>query len=299
MRRLRYVVAEALANVRHNRTTTLVAVATTAFTLACFGLFVLLYLNIRHVTGSLKGDIKVVVYIQEGLNSQSLTALQQRIKNEREVASLSYVSKEQALSDFRAQFPGEQHLLQGLGENPLPASFIVTLAPEFGSTDVIRKWVTRMQAVPGVAQVQYSQEWVEYLNALVRYLELGAVIVGGVLSAATVAIISSTIRLALYARRDEIEILKLIGAGWMLIRVPYLLEGAVVGTLGGAVSLVMLRGGFEYVVRHAMLPGRFLGVESAVQFFPFQMAIILVMGGLCLGFAGSFVSLIRRGRAWT
>jgi len=81
--------------------------------------------------------------------------------------------------------------------------------------------------------------------------------------------------------------------------IPYLLEGAVVGTLGGAVSLAMLRGGFEYVTRHVSVPGRFLGVASALQFFPAQMAMVLVVGGLCLGFAGSFVSLIRPGRAWS
>ena len=299
MRRLGYVIGEALTNVRQNRTTTMVAVATTAFTLACFGLFILLYLNLRTMTGSLKGDIKIIVYLQENLSSQNLTELQHRIRSEREVAALTYVSKEQALADFRAQFPAEQHLLEGLGENPLPASLVVTLAPQFGSSDMIRQWVERIQVIPGVAQVQYSREWVEHLNSLVKYLELGAVIVGGVLSTATVAIIASTIRLALYARRDEIEILRLIGAGGLMIKIPYLLEGAVVGALGGAVSLGMLRGGFEYVVRHIVAPGRFLGVESAIQFFPSQMALVLVLGGLCLGFAGSFVSLMQPGRGWS
>ena len=299
MRRVGYVITEALTNVRHNRTTTVVAVATTAFTLACFGLFLLLYLNLRHMTGSLKGDIKIIVYLQEGLSPQNLTELQHRIRNEREVAALTYVSKEQALADFRGQFPAEQHLLEGLGENPLPASLVVTFAPQFGSADMIRQWAERIQAIPGVTQVQYSREWVEHLNSLVKYLELGAVIVGGVLSAATVAIIASTIRLALYARRDEIEILRLIGAGGFLIKIPYLLEGAVVGALGGAVSLAKLRGGFEYVVRHVVAPGRFLGVESAIQFFPSHMALVLVFGGLCLGFAGSFVSLMQPGRAWS
>jgi len=297
VRRLVYVVREALTNVRYNRTTTLVAVATTAFTLACLGIFVLLYLNLKGITGSLKGDIKVIIYLQDGLTSQSQADLQHRIKNEREVASLTYVSKEQALADFRKQFPSEQHLLQGLGENPLPVSLVVTLAPEFGSAESVKHWAERMRAIPGVAQVQYSQEWIEYLNQLIRYLELGAVIVGGILSAATVAIIASTIRLALYARRDEIEILRLIGAGRIFIRIPYLLEGAVLGAAGGALSLAMLRGGFEYVSHRAGMPGRLVGVESALSFFPSQMSTLMVFGGLLLGFAGSFVSLVELGKA--
>jgi cell division transport system permease protein len=297
VRRLVYVVREALMNVRYNRTTTTVAVATTAFTLACFGIFMLLYLNLKGVSGSLQGDIKVILYLQDSLTAQSIWDLQRRLRSEREVASLAYVSKEQALADFRAQFPSEQHLLQGLGENPLPASLVVTFAPEYRSAESVKRWAERMRAIPGVAQAQYSQEWIERLNTLTRYLELGAVVVGGILSAATVAIIASTIRLALYARRDEIEILRLVGAGRLFIRIPYLLEGAVLGAVGGALALAMLRAGFEYVSLQAGLSGRALAVESAWSFFPVQMATVMLMGGLLLGFAGSFVSLIELGRA--
>jgi cell division transport system permease protein len=297
MRRLVYVVREAFSNIRFNRTTTLIAVATTAFTLACFGVFVLLYVNVKGLTGSLQGDIKIFIYLLDGLVPQSVAELQRRIKSEREVASVSYVPKEQALADFRAQFPSEQHLLQGLGENPLPASFVVTLAPAFGSSESVRRWAERMRAVPGVAQVQYSQEWIENLNTLIRYLELAGVIVGGVLSAATVAIIASTIRLALYARREEVEILRLVGAGRTFIKIPYLLEGAVLGAMGGVLSLVMLRSGFEYVSLRLGTPGRLLGVESSLNFFPAHISILMVLGGLLLGFAGSFVSLIDLRRA--
>lgn len=297
MRRLIYLVREALINVRYNRTTTLVAVATTAFTLACFGIFVLLYLNLKGATGSLKGDIKVILYLQDGLAEPGVADLQRRLRSEREVAAVAYVSKEQALADFRQQFPSEQHLLQGLGENPLPASFVVTLAPESGSSESVRRWADRMRAVPGISHVQYSQEWIENLNALVRYLEVGALIVGTILSAATVAIIASTVRLALYARRDEIEILRLIGAGRMFIKIPYLLEGAVLGALGGALSLGMLWSGFEYVTMRVGTTGRLLGVESGLSFFPAQMVLLMVAGGLLLGFAASFVSLMELGRA--
>jgi len=297
VRRLVYVIREALMNVRHNRTTTAVAVATTAFTLACFGIFVLLYLNLRGVAGSLQGDIKVILYLQEGLALQSVGDLQRRLRSGREVASLAYVSKEQALADFRAQFPSEQHLLQGLGENPLPASLVVTLAPEYGSAESVKRWADRMRVNPGVSQVQYSQEWIERLNTLTRYLELGAMVVGGILSAAAVAIIASTIRLALYARRDEIEILRLVGAGRIFIKIPYLLEGAVLGAVGGALSLAMLRGGFEYLSLQAGLSGRVLGLESAWSFFPIQMSAMMVLGGLLLGFTGSLVSLVELGRA--
>ncbi len=297
MRRLAYLVKEAMTNIRLNRTTTLVAVASTAFTLACFGVFLLLYLNLRGVVSSLQDDIKVVVYLHDGLSAQGLSDFQQRLRSEREVAALSYVSKEQALADFREQFPSESHLLQGLGENPLPASFVVTLSPRFRSSEAVKQWVKRLTTVPGVGQVQYSRDWIENLATLVGFIELGAIAVGGILSAASVTIIASTIRLTLYARQNEIEILRMVGATGAFIKVPFLLEGAVLGAVGGLLSLAILRGGFDLFKLQLGPTGRFLGIESWLNFFPGHVSLWIIMAGLALGFTGSLVSLIQFGRA--
>ena len=136
------------------------AVATTAFTLACFGVFLLLYLNLRGIISSLQNDIQVVLYLEDDLAAQQVPSLQQRLKAEPGIASLTYVSKDQALADFRAQFPSESHLLQGLGENPLPASFVVTLGRQFRSSESVKHLADRLKDIAGVAQVQYSREWV-------------------------------------------------------------------------------------------------------------------------------------------
>ncbi|TLY15177.1 MAG: ABC transporter permease [Nitrospirae bacterium] len=297
MKRIAYLVKESMTNIRLNRTTTLVAVASTAFTLACFGVFLLLYLNLRGVVSSLQDDIKIVVYLHDGLSAQGLSDLQQRLKGEREVATLSYVSKEQALADFREQFPSEYHLLQGLGENPLPASFVVTLAPRFRSSEAVRQWAKRLTNMAGVAQVQYSRDWIENLATVIGFIELGAVAVGSILSAASITIIASTIRLTLLARRDEIEILRLVGATGAFIKVPYLLEGAVLGAVGGLLSLAILRGGFDLFKLQLGPTGRFLGVESWLNFFPGHVSLLIIGAGLALGFTGSLVSLIQFGRA--
>ena len=119
MRRLLYLLREALANVLTNRTTTVVAVATTAFTFACVGVFLLLYVNLRAMALSLEQDIQVMVYLQDDVTGQVKSEIEQQLKADRAVAALTFVSKEQALADFQAQFPAESHLLQGLGQNPL------------------------------------------------------------------------------------------------------------------------------------------------------------------------------------
>jgi len=292
-----YLVREAFGNIRVNRTTTLIAVATTAFTLACFGVFLLLYLNLRGMISSLQDDIQVVLYLEDGLPAQQVVSLQQRLKTEPGIASLEYVSKDQALADFQAQFPSESHLLQGLGNNPLPASFVLTLGPQVKSSESIKRLADGLKDVPGVAQVQYSREWVENLATMIGYVELAAIAVGAILSAASVTIIASIIRLTLYARREEIEVLHLIGATRAFIRIPYLLEGAVLGALGGVLSLALLKGGFEFFKLRLGASGRLLGISSGFSFFPDHISLMMVLVGLILGFAGSGVSLLRFGRA--
>jgi len=295
VRRLLYLLREAVANVLTNRTTTVVAVATTAFTFACVGVFLLLYVNLKTMASSLEQDIQVMVYLQDDLTEQTRSEIEQQLKADRAVGALTFVSKERALSDFQAQFPAESRLLQGLGQNPLPASFVITLAPESRSSDAMRRWANRTQLIPGVSQVQYNQEWVEALAGIVRYIEVAAIIVGVILSAASVTIIANTIRLALYSRREEIEILGLIGASTTFIRVPYLLEGAALGLCGSALSLVILKAGFELFRHQIHSATRFLGVDALLTFFSFDMCLVLMLVGLFLGCAGSFLSLLRFG----
>ena len=295
MRRVLYLLREAVANVLTNRTTTLVAVATTAFTFACVGVFLLLYVNLKTMASSLEQDIQVMVYLQDDLTEQARQDIEQQLKIDRAIASLTFVSKERALADFQAQFPSESRLLQGLGQNPLPASFVITLAPESRSSDAMRRWANRTQLIPGVSQVQYNQEWVEALAGIVRYIEVAAIIVGVILSAASVTIIANTIRLALYSRREEIDILGLIGASTTFIRVPYLLEGAALGLCGSALSLVILKSGFELFRHQIHSATKFLGVDALLTFFSVDMCLVLMLVGLFLGCAGSFLSLLRFG----
>jgi cell division transport system permease protein len=295
MRQAQYLVEEALSNIRVNRTTTIIAVATTAFTLSCFGVFLLTYLNLKQLTSSLQQDIQVILYLTDGLPAQEVTALQQRLASQPEVGSVVFVSKDQALADFRTQFPSEHRLLQGLGENPLPASFVITPSPQHRSSAAVKKWTERIKSLPGIAEVQYSRDWLENLSTIIRYIELGAMAFGIILAAASVTIIASTIRLTLYARRDEIEILRLIGATAGFLKIPYLLEGAVLGLLGGTLSLAVLRVGFEFY-RIQLGPGRFLGVDSSFGFFPTQVSLLLVGLGLALGVVGSFLSLTEFAR---
>jgi cell division transport system permease protein len=293
MRTIFYLLREAWANIWTNRTTTVVAIFTTAFTLACVGIFLLLYVNLRAAAGWLQEDIKIMVYLDDRAVASAVADIEQQLRADRGVAALQFVSKDQALGEFKAQFPSDSHLLEGLGQNPLPASFVVTLAPSYRSPEAVKRWADRTAALPGVEKVDYNQDWIDALSTLIRSIELVAIGTGLILSAAAVTIIANTIRLTLFARRDELAILRLIGATKAFIRIPYLLEGAVLGGLGSACSLFMLKALYE-LFRHQMrTTGRLRGLEQLTMFFPLSICLLLVAVGIVLGCAGSFVSLRR------
>ena len=286
-----YLLREAMNNLRVNRGNVLIGIVTTAFTLVCFGVFLLLYLNLKNVSGTLQSDIEVIVYLDPGASEQVVSLVQKRLKTEPAAVTLTFVSKEQALRDFSEQFPEESLLLEGMDANPLPASVVVNLSPRFLDTESLSAFAERVKQLPGVTHVAYSQDWVDTLTLVVSYFELGAVVIGMILAMATVTIIANTIRLSLYTRKEEIEILRLIGATGVFIAIPYVIEGTILGAMGGGLSLALLKGVFEFLRLELNASGWFVGVEPILPIFPRQVSFLLVMTGMLLGCGSSVLSV--------
>jgi len=286
-----YLLREAMTNLRVNRGNVLIGIVTTAFTLVCFGVFLLLYLNLKNVSGTLQGDIEVVVYLEPGASEQVVSLVQKRLETEPAAVTLTFVSKEQALREFAEQFPEESLLLEGMEANPLPASVVVNLSPRFLDTESLSAFAERVKQLPGVTHVAYSQDWVDTLTLVVSYFELAAVVIGIILAMATVTIIANTIRLSLHTRKEEIEILRLIGATGIFIAIPYVIEGTILGAMGGGLSLAVLKGVFEFFRLELNASGWFVGVEHILPIFPRQVSFLLVMTGMLLGCGSSVLSV--------
>ena len=291
MTRLRYMLQEALDNTRANRTTTLIALITTAFTMVGMGVFLLLYLNVQAVLGSLREEIKVTVYFRDAATPEAMADLRGQLSDDPAVAGVEFLSREQAMTVFRKRFPSEERLLNGLGENPFPASLIVKIGPRFRTSQAVADLVHRLQALPAVEEVLYNQDWIENLAAGLRYLRLLGLLVGTVLALSMVTILANTIRLTLYARREEIEILRLIGATPGFIKTPFLVEGGVLGGLGAGCSLLLLWAVFGLAESKMALPGTFWGLGAGLSFLPARMMVGMVVLGIVLGCLGSMVSL--------
>ena len=286
-----YLLREAMTNLRVNRGNVVIGIVTTAFTLVCFGVFWLLYLNLKSLTGTLQSDIEVIVYFDPDASEQMMSRVQKRLQTEPATLAFTFVSKEQALREFSEQFPDESLLLEGMETNPLPASVVVSLSPRFLDTESLGAATARIKQLPGVTHVRYSQDWIDTLALVVSYFELGAVAIGTILAVATVTIITNTIRLSLNTRKEEIEILRLIGATGIFIAIPYVIEGMILGAVGGGLSLTLLKGLFEFLRLELDASGWFGGGAHILTFFPTQASVLLVMTGMLLGCGSSLLSV--------
>ncbi|HUK56976.1 MAG TPA: permease-like cell division protein FtsX [Nitrospiria bacterium] len=293
MRQLRYFLKETFLNLRANKSTTLISMATIAFTMMLFGVFLLLYFNLDAMVVSLQQEIKVILYLRDGLAEKEKADLETKLRAEPGVSNVVYVSKERALENFRRSLEGQDILLKGLGDNPLPASYEVTLEKAYQSSEAVRRLALRLKGLDGVDDIQYGRDWVDTVNAVLETVRVGSAVIGLILGLAAVVIIYGTIGLTVWSRLEDIEVLQLIGATRAYIQMPFLMEGALMGLFGGVVSIALLRGIFELAQRRLAGTGGFLGGQMDLMFLPASWLFLVLAVGVGLGCTGSLLSIRR------
>jgi cell division transport system permease protein len=293
MRQLRYFLKETLLNLRGNKSTTLISMATIAFTMMLFGVFLLLYFNLDTLVGSLQQEIKVILYLRDGLSEKERADLEGKLRQEPGVSNVLYVSKAMALVNFRQSLEGQDILLKGLGDNPLPASFELTLEKAYQSSEAVQRLAQQFKGLNGVDDIQYGREWVDNVNAVLETVRVGSAVIGLILGLAAVVIIAGTIGLTVWSRLEDIEVLQLIGATRAYIQMPFLMEGALMGLIGGVLAIVLLRGVFELAKSRLAEIGGFLGGPMNLMFLPMDWLLIFLAVGVGLGCTGSLLSIRR------
>jgi cell division transport system permease protein len=280
---------------RGSPVTTAVAVITIGVSLVLVGAFQLLLRNMEELLDEFGEDLHVTAYLEDGLGAGERRRIEELILTVEGVESVRAVSKAEAMERFRSGVGAGASLLDGLAENPLPASIEILLVPERRSPEGMRIVVESIRGLPGIAELASGQDWVEgYLRAiaLVRGTGIG---LGLILALATLLIVTNTIRLAVFARRDELEILWLVGASRSFMNTPFLIEGCVQGAVGGTVAVALLYGIFRLI-----LPGFEFGLEivlgAAPRFFTAGEALVLIGEGALLGFVGSLAAVTGSAR---
>jgi len=281
----------ALRGLRGAPVTTAVALATIAVALVLLGALLLLLRNMQELLDRVGSDLHVTAYLEDELAPDARRALVETLEALPEVESVRFVGKDEALQRFQQGVARGAGLLEGLADNPLPASLEVVLIAPKRTPEGMAALAERLAGAPGIDDLASGGDWIEgYLRALalLRGMGLGIAVV---VSAAAVLIIGNTIRLAIVGRRDELEILSLVGASRSFMQAPFLLEGAIQGLLGGSLALLILLGLFELA-----LPQIAFGLELVLggvepRFFGAAEAAGLVGFGSALGLFGSAAAL--------
>ena len=271
---------------------------TMAMSLFVFGVFILVQENLQHLLNGWGDQIQVNTYLENNAGTDQVEAIMVRIRAMPEVESLRHISKEQAWNDFQTALGAQSAVLEGLPEDVLPESFEITLKPAYRDPPQIENFAGRLGKINGIAAVEYPQQWVDRLNLFVLALQWAKWGLGGILFIATFFIVGSTVRLALLARKDEIEIMQFVGASEELIRAPFVVEGMLQGTVGAGLSLLGLW--LFYVLLEKYLVGQLALFEPKMRLLfidPASITMILVIG-LLLGALGSLFSLRRFLKTW-
>jgi cell division transport system permease protein len=235
----------------------------------------------------------IIFFLEKNLPVDQTSLVEEKLKDTPLIEDVRYISPEQALEEFQTNFPELQRIIDNLKVNPFPSSFEATISEENFSSAETLALIQEMKQMEGIEDIQFNRDWVEKMQSLSRLAQAVGFFLGGILVLASFFIISNVIKLNVFARHEEIEILRLVGATNTFIRIPFLLEGMILGILGGLVSLLLI---FALIKFFPLYLGASLGVFSELinfRYLSFSQIILLIATGSFIGFSGSLSSLAR------
>ena len=268
-----------------------IGVVATSFLL--LGVFVLIAVNLSSVMEKWGQDVQVYAYFDVGVGDETCFAAMEEIGARPEVATVRYVSRDEALETFHRLIPDADALLADLEENPLPASLEIRLHSSIRDPAQVAAFANEIDR-PEFVELDYAGEWVSRFYTFLGLLKLSAVVMGTLLTIACIVIVGNTIQLIVWARRDEIAILRLVGATDRFIEVPFLLEGAIQGLAGSTLAAGLLWLAWRLLF---VSLGDTLGLTAGSRLMTFLSPAEIgayVSAGLLLGLLGSWFSLRRQ-----
>lgn len=285
-----YFIAEAFRGLRANSLVNLLAVGTISMAMLIVGFFLVLFLNLQTAVNSLGDRLEMSVYLKDGLTEHEKDFIQHRIKIEPGVKKVSYLSRAEALLLFKKELKGQEALVQGLDENPLPDSYELTIDRRYADAERLDAMAGKFSGYRGVEDVSYGKEGARVLSGLYTAITYGGTALAVLLGVTVVFIISNSVRLALYSRGQEIELMQWIGATRGFIQGPFLIEGMMLAMLGSALAIGVLAAIYYALPREVVL---FLSRPNGLDFLPLSVVAYLIIGGGLLGLAGGLVSVGR------
>src|SRR3954451_5267533 len=290
-----YFFREAMRRMWVSKRTSFVAIAMIAISLFIVGAFLLVAENLGRAVAQAGGKSRVNIYLDVDATPQQIAAVDAWLAAHRDFAGRRFVSKEVALARFRQYFANLSDVVGQLDENPFPASFECEIAPAVAQSPAFANVSSELRAISGVDEVQYDWEWLEKLKKLINLVNIAGLVAGGLLAIAAAFTIANVIRLTMLLYREEIDIMRLVGATERMIRGPFLIEGVLQGLLG-AIAAVLLLVAVYFGARRFLVPSNSIVFGFLFNgFLPWPKIAALVFGGMVAGYLGSWLSVRESG----
>lgn len=286
LRTTKYIVKEGLINTYRNKLMSLASIGVVTASMIVLGLFLVITINLSHNTQILKEQPQMQVFCDPELDDEQIKEVEKVIKNDSRVKNYTFVSKQEALEKTKEMLGDDQEVIEGLGDDFLPVSFIIELNNLKEAPDV----VSSFKSIQGVGNVRYSQERVDIVLKIATWVQIGNMVLIIILLAVAMFIIANTIKLTVFARRKEISIMKYIGATDWFIRWPFIVEGVIIGLFGAAIGFVVIS------LLYGLLSNKIIegvNIISLVSLGELQFVVTYTFAlvGVVIGALGSTISI--------
>jgi cell division transport system permease protein len=286
---LSYATRTAFRSLYKEKWINLLSSITVAASLVVSAVAILLVYNFDIFTRALPEKFSMTVYLKDRLPQQDAEKLDETIRSRGYVVSTKYISSEQALQELQRSLGSVTNVFEGLEGNPLSAAIEVKLKPEMVSAASVKNISDEIRNMPGVDDVSYEEKIAETVYLIKTSVENLSLFILGIIVFIVLFVISSTVKILFYRRKSEIEIIKLLGATGGFIRKPFLIEGGVLGTIGGVFAVI---GATVFYYLTTEVFSAFMPILAKMM-MPGEIMVFIPVAGLLMGLAGSIISVGR------
>lgn len=282
-----YFFSETFQSLLRNKFMAVASVLTVTLSMFILGVFLSLVMNMNHMAAYLETQVEMSVYLRDGLTTEQVMNVGKRLKALPDMTEISFTDQDRAMVLFRERLGDQAQILDSVNGNPLPASYSLS----FANPDALKSAAVIVGGFDEVDGVQYGQDIIEKLYQISRAIRLGGMLLIVFLAGAELFIISNTIRLTVFARRREIQIMKYVGATNSFIRWPFMLEGMIIGLIGSGLASLILWQLYAQTIQGAAEAG--LVFIPLIGVYPFMayVTLFLLAIGIFIGALGSSISI--------
>lgn len=283
-----FFVKRALQDIVANRflhAVTIITITLSILIVSAFGLF---FVNADDMMNAWKQGIRIMAYLKGGVPNKETLELKNKILAIDGVQDAAFISRDEALKQLKNQMKRQSSIFENLRENPLPDVFEIRMIPATQNWEKVEMLASQIEALPEVEGVEYGQHFLGRVTSIFNLFRFTGTAMCGVFFMASVFIVANTIRLLFYSRREELEIMRLVGATDSFIKAPFYIEGLIQGALGGILGIVVLY--VSYVVITSNVDQGFASSSLNVRFLPFVFSAGIILFSMFAGWLGCYLS---------